>query len=289
MEPEEMKRFYIDLASDRTDDVAARLGAGVSPDATIRLGDDKPLRPLIVAAAANGAVGSVSLLLERGAQVDTRDEEGMTALMLAAKGKHREVARALVEAGADPALTGPDGRTALELTRSASIRALLSSETVDDEDDDENDDDGPREMTVAALERFYDRPLPDALRRFVETQAWLPYEKKSFPMPSYRDGVEIRFAGVSEEGVLEVPYLMLEAGDYDEAAAEDLIPFGAIYLTDDYRDAQFLLVDASKPECPVRMFEHETGEFEEVADSIDAFLATVGQSLPEAGDDDEEE
>lgn len=81
----------------------------------------------------------------------------------------------------------------------------------------------------------------------------------------------------------------MDAGDYDEDAAEDMIPFGAIWLNDTYRDAQFLVLDASKPEAPVRMFEHETGQFEPVAKSLAAFLATAGQTKLQHDEDEGDE
>lgn len=53
-------------------------------------------------AAQGGHIGVVDLLLENGADVMVKDDQQRTALILAIKGDHREVASALVRAGADP-------------------------------------------------------------------------------------------------------------------------------------------------------------------------------------------
>ena len=47
--------------------------------------------------------------------VDKKDENGMTALMVASEKGHVDVVRALVELGADVAQAKPDGMTALML------------------------------------------------------------------------------------------------------------------------------------------------------------------------------
>ena len=55
----------------------------------------------LLEAARTGAADEVRSLLERGADVEARDQNGATALVAAAYGNHVEVARVLIEAGAD--------------------------------------------------------------------------------------------------------------------------------------------------------------------------------------------
>jgi ankyrin repeat protein len=52
-------------------------------------------------AVQRGITGAVPLLLARGAQVDARNEQGLTALMMACWWGHAEIARALIAAGAE--------------------------------------------------------------------------------------------------------------------------------------------------------------------------------------------
>jgi ankyrin repeat protein len=55
---------------------------------------------LLYYAALKGNVGILSLLLERGADIDKRNHENATALMCAALHGHGECVRALLAAGA---------------------------------------------------------------------------------------------------------------------------------------------------------------------------------------------
>jgi uncharacterized protein len=66
-------------------------GSDAGPDLTARL----------IEAARSGAADEVRSLLERGADVEARDQNGATALVAAAYGNHVEVGRLLIEAGAD--------------------------------------------------------------------------------------------------------------------------------------------------------------------------------------------
>jgi len=76
-------------------------------------------------AAMNGHAEAVLLLLERGAQKEAREADGCTPLMYAAGNGHLEAARALLGAGASAAARGNDGRCALDVAASAPLRTLL--------------------------------------------------------------------------------------------------------------------------------------------------------------------
>ncbi|THV23448.1 ankyrin repeat domain-containing protein [Glycomyces paridis] len=56
----------------------------------------------LLAAATAGDTSAVQAALAADAELEARDGQGRTALMLAVNGNHLEVAQALVEAGADP-------------------------------------------------------------------------------------------------------------------------------------------------------------------------------------------
>jgi ankyrin repeat protein len=89
-----------------------------------------PQRPLratdLPAAAATGALAAVQRLLELGFAVDTRDDQGATALQRACGAGHREVAACLLDAGADPGLPAHSGVTALVAAVSARREALVT-------------------------------------------------------------------------------------------------------------------------------------------------------------------
>lgn len=79
-----------------------------------------PLNPALRLAALHGVVPSVQLHVERKDPLDGRDQNGHTALMIAARRNHHEVCTLLLQAGADPDLQDHDGLTALDLAKNAS-------------------------------------------------------------------------------------------------------------------------------------------------------------------------
>lgn len=76
----------------------------------------------LLAAAESGRTAEVKALIAKGADLETRDSQGRTALLLAVAGNHVEMARVLLAAGASPntqaanhdtpwLLAGASGRT----------------------------------------------------------------------------------------------------------------------------------------------------------------------------------
>ena len=64
-------------------------------------------------ACSRGDDDGAQAVLEAGAEPDSTDVEGQTALMAACDGGHEACAQALLQAGADADLATPDGSTAL--------------------------------------------------------------------------------------------------------------------------------------------------------------------------------
>ena len=84
----------------------------------------------LMLAARNGHTEIARTLIEAGADVDTQDRNGQTAMMLAAWYGHTEIARALIEAGADVDTRDRDGWTALRAARNGHTeiaRALIEA------------------------------------------------------------------------------------------------------------------------------------------------------------------
>jgi ankyrin repeat protein len=66
-------------------------------------------------AAKSGDVEAARALLESGADINSRDRYGQTALMLAARGGHEALVETLIEHGADPNVTAKYHLSALML------------------------------------------------------------------------------------------------------------------------------------------------------------------------------
>jgi len=88
------------------------------PNRSLRA-DDLP------AAAAVGALPTVHRLLELGFAVDTQDDQGATALLRACGAGHREIAAALLDAGANSSLAARSGVTPLAAAVAARREALV--------------------------------------------------------------------------------------------------------------------------------------------------------------------
>lgn len=71
------------------------------------------LNPLLRLAAIAGVETAVKLHIQRGDNLDARDKNGSTPLMLAAARKKKSVVRLLLAAGANPTLLDPEGKNAL--------------------------------------------------------------------------------------------------------------------------------------------------------------------------------
>jgi hypothetical protein len=101
--------------------------------------------PLFAAAYYGGSADCVRYLLERGAIVDARNEVNCTALMAAAQEGHEEIVKILLAAGAERALRGRGGRTALDFAlvhEQAGMKPLL------EEQPPALRADGPHEVTL---------------------------------------------------------------------------------------------------------------------------------------------
>lgn len=95
------------------EEVAADL---VERGADLEVKDEDGQTPLMYAANA-GRTAIVGLLLDRGADVDARDRQGSTPIMFAAQHGHTETVRRLLEAGPDLDVQGDHGFTALDFAR----------------------------------------------------------------------------------------------------------------------------------------------------------------------------
>ena len=79
----------------------------------------------LMLAATNGTLASVMALLNKNANVNSRDSAGATALMFAAMSGKAEVVKALLKKGADPKIRAENGRVALDLAQEAGKKDVV--------------------------------------------------------------------------------------------------------------------------------------------------------------------
>jgi ankyrin repeat protein len=95
------KHTMLDVAvmKNNIDMASILLDYGIDPNSTIR--DWRKNLPMLGYAAENGYAGIVSILLQHGADIERGDEHGWRPLHLACYGGHTEIAKILIDAGAD--------------------------------------------------------------------------------------------------------------------------------------------------------------------------------------------
>lgn len=90
---------------------------------------ERSLNRLLRMAVLAGVESAVRMHVRRGDDLDARDSDGMTPLMLAALKNKVAICALLLDSGADASLTDPSGRDALEIAKgsgSAEVAAILS-------------------------------------------------------------------------------------------------------------------------------------------------------------------
>ena len=75
--------------------------------------------------AAGKDIPRVAEMLDRGVDVNIRNEEGWTPLMIAAEAGDVAMVKFLLSRGADPSLANTRGRTAFDVTLSSEIKVLV--------------------------------------------------------------------------------------------------------------------------------------------------------------------
>ena len=86
----------------------------------------EPIKPLLRMAIVNGVEKSVRVHINNGDNLNARDRDGLTPLMLAARHNRPPVLRMLLLAGADPELLDPCGKDAVFHARSVSATECLT-------------------------------------------------------------------------------------------------------------------------------------------------------------------
>lgn len=82
-------------------------------------------RPPLCLASDYGQLEIIKYLLDKGANVESTDKHGITALLAAIWEGHTQCVKVLLEAGANKNGTAPDGTSYLDAAEKDEIKALL--------------------------------------------------------------------------------------------------------------------------------------------------------------------
>ena len=124
------KKAPIVYAAGRGFSAVTRLLLDKGVDVNARYGND--LTALMWAAGHSSEAGVkdvvevMTLLIDRGALLDEKDNRGRTALMIAAELGHTAAAELLIARGADKSLKDKQGKTASDLTSLTALRVELA-------------------------------------------------------------------------------------------------------------------------------------------------------------------
>jgi ankyrin repeat protein len=104
--------FFKDVKTGNREDVGAHIKGGID----VNMKDKEGYSALLIA-TEKGDIDMVKLLLEKGADVNARDIDGYTALMYVAYNGNLEIAKLLLEHGADVHARDKDKWTALMIAK----------------------------------------------------------------------------------------------------------------------------------------------------------------------------
>lgn len=90
------------------------------------LQESRPLNPLFRMAVIAGVASAIKIHIQRGDDLNARDTDGLTPLMLAAKRNKPGICSLLISSGADPSLIDLGGKDALFYARQAGADATYS-------------------------------------------------------------------------------------------------------------------------------------------------------------------
>ncbi|MCP4130139.1 MAG: hypothetical protein GY754_03880 [bacterium] len=130
-------------------------------------------------------------------------------------------------------------------------------------------------LNIQKIEDHFAVKLPKRYKEFISTGEFLEYDGlRVVNLPNYSNDTAFRVS-FNNPALFEIMY----ERDIDREEIPGFIPLSALHS-----ESQFLGVNIRQKECPVGMWERETGTFEPCSPSLDAFLMSLlkeEEKLPE--------
>lgn len=97
----------------------------IDDDVDVNATDESTRETALIVAARRGHADIARMLIRAGGDVTATNRDLKTALMFAAYNGHAECTRVLIEAGSDVMATGPQGNTAVDFAKAEGHRACV--------------------------------------------------------------------------------------------------------------------------------------------------------------------
>ena len=223
--------------------VMALLNTGASPNALTF--SETPLFDAVRRSGTSFAA-IIKALLERGTDLELKNSQGSTALIVAVKNGRLQNAKLLLQYGANPKAQDKQGKTAADYAPTEAFKKFLSSY---------------KAAEVTSIKEAQTK-LPKRLENFYKNNEAKKYQGKEVSkLPGYTAQTKLKVKFVKQG------FELFEENGINQELNQKLAPLAKLV-----GEEQFLTVNIKNPKCPVSMWEHENGKFYPVAPSLDIFL-----------------
>ncbi len=197
-----------------------------------------------------GAKLIIETLLRRGASLEAKSDDGSTALIVAAKNGRFQMAKLLLQMGANPRVKDKSGKTAADYAETPEFKNFLEKW------------DPKSSSTAVAAESLVQ--VPKRLAAFFqnrEAEKYKGFHISGLPLHTRDTRLKVTFVGEKFD--------LFDENGINRETHPQWMPLCRLGGGE---DPEFLAVKLTNPKCPVAMWLHEDGKFYPVAVSLDKFL-----------------
>lgn len=253
------------------------------------------LNPLFKFAILSGAQAAIHFHLRRGDDINARDSNGRSPLMLAAMKGNANVVRLLLEAGADPLLADNEGQTALSIATNKGTAEIIAAIRKHLENGHASTVEAGEALDTSAWEEDSDAPVPPNDETIGIRAAALQAElSRHVPIDTAEDWSDLDillpviptgrlWSGLDEQTRTDIQQLIedgLRSGRISRRRLEGAVPVDDNHETDTEFEARLrltlseleILVDDWFPDHPGAPEEDDSLEYGAITDEAITFL-----------------